>query len=242
MSDTSDDSPVYTLRQYEQDAMRTRGGDDSLSLELLQESANRRLLNAALGMAGEAGEAADMVKKWIFHGKGLDRVKLIKELGDVLWYVTQAADALNVSLETVANLNIEKLRLRYPDGFTHEAARARADEMTTRVNGSQTTGKSAQAFFPVLDIVDPTFRSPLDGSTPKYVVYKNNNAPPCATCGRSGTPVKPEARYLVLRVDTDDRSAKAALAAYLQDLRWSRDPDKLRLYKHLTEFFRGHLL
>lgn len=75
------------------------------------------LANYALGLAGEAGETVDYLKKVLFHGHELDDEKLMKELGDILWYVTAVAEFNDYSLEDIANLNILKLRQRYPEGF-----------------------------------------------------------------------------------------------------------------------------
>lgn len=84
-----------------------------------------RLLLGALGLAGEAGEFADRVKKTAYHGHALDREKLLDELGDILWYIADAAGALGVELEEVARRNNAKLRLRYPEGFNPEASKNR---------------------------------------------------------------------------------------------------------------------
>ena len=81
---------------------------------LAQES---QLINAALGLCGEAGEFADLIKKMNYQGHDKDQAHLVKELGDICWYIALAATALNVELESVMTTNIEKLRARYPDGF-----------------------------------------------------------------------------------------------------------------------------
>lgn len=73
-----------------------------------------------LGLAGEAGEVIEMLKKHVGHGHELDRLKLQKELGDVLWYVSAIATECGIELDLVAQLNIEKLKKRYPDGFQKE--------------------------------------------------------------------------------------------------------------------------
>ena len=70
-----------------------------------------------LGLSGEAGEVAELLKKHIGHGIELDREKLCKELGDVLWYLAAVADSSGIPLEEVAEANVAKLRERYPDGF-----------------------------------------------------------------------------------------------------------------------------
>jgi NTP pyrophosphatase (non-canonical NTP hydrolase) len=86
-----------------------------------------RLLNAALGLCGEAGEFADSLKKWEFHSHPLDVAELKKELGDVLWYAALACDALGLSMGDVMAANIEKLRRRYPDGFSSERSLQRSE-------------------------------------------------------------------------------------------------------------------
>lgn len=101
----------YTFEQYANDADRTAQP---------YPEGPRHLMRAALGLCGESGEFADLVKKASFHGAGheIDRDKAVKELGDVLWYIADAAAALGVSLEQVAKMNRDKLRARYPNGFT----------------------------------------------------------------------------------------------------------------------------
>jgi len=76
------------------------------------------LINGVMGLCGEAGEAIDIVKKHLAQGHDLDREKLIKELGDIAWYLAETATALDVSLDDVLTLNIEKLKKRYPEGFS----------------------------------------------------------------------------------------------------------------------------
>jgi NTP pyrophosphatase (non-canonical NTP hydrolase) len=78
------------------------------------------LINAVMGLCGESGEAIDLVKKHLHQGHELDREKLIKELGDIAWYLAEAATALEIDLETVLERNIEKLKSRYPEGFSAE--------------------------------------------------------------------------------------------------------------------------
>lgn len=78
------------------------------------------LTNSVMGLCGESGEAIDLVKKHLFHGHELDRDALIKELGDVAWYLAEAAEALEIPLEEIFERNIEKLKKRYPEGFSEE--------------------------------------------------------------------------------------------------------------------------
>lgn len=88
------------------------------------------LLHAALGLAGEAGEFVDCVKKHTVYGKPLDANNAIEELGDLLWFVSLGCKALGVSMESVAEQNIKKLKARYPDRYSDELAIARLDKVT----------------------------------------------------------------------------------------------------------------
>ncbi len=79
-----------------------------------------RLLSGGLGLCGEAGEVADELKKHLFHGHAIDKDRLASELGDVLWYWVLLCDTLGLSMEEVVSGNVEKLRRRYPEGFSTE--------------------------------------------------------------------------------------------------------------------------
>lgn len=76
------------------------------------------LINSVMGLCGESGEAIDIVKKWLAHGHELDKEHLKKELGDIAWYLAEAATALDMDLEDILRANIEKLKKRYPEGFS----------------------------------------------------------------------------------------------------------------------------
>lgn len=81
-----------------------------------------------LGLAGEVGETLDLLKKHLGHGHPLDLDKLKKEFGDVRWYGAVLEDAFGFKSSEVAQANVDKLRARYPTGFTVEASKAKADE------------------------------------------------------------------------------------------------------------------
>ena len=76
------------------------------------------LINSVMGLCGESGEVIDLVKKHVSHGHPLNRERLIDELGDVAWYLAECATVLDVSLEEILERNIEKLKKRYPEGFS----------------------------------------------------------------------------------------------------------------------------
>lgn len=78
------------------------------------------LINSVMGLCGESGEAIDIVKKHLHQGHELDKEKLLKELGDIAWYLAEAAYALGTPLDEVLESNIAKLKARYPEGFDTE--------------------------------------------------------------------------------------------------------------------------
>ena len=86
------------------------------------------LINSVMGLCGESGEAIDIVKKWYAHGHELDTEHFKKELGDIAWYLAEAATAVGVNLEEIFKANIEKLRKRYPEGFETSKSIERAEQ------------------------------------------------------------------------------------------------------------------
>ncbi len=100
-----------TANEYQREAMRT------LNPELDRHDV---LINGVMGLCGEAGEAINIVKKHLAQGHPLDREALIRELGDVAWYLAETATALDLDLDTVLTQNLAKLRARYPEGFSAE--------------------------------------------------------------------------------------------------------------------------
>ena len=108
-----------TINEYQKLAMTT------LNKDLTEKEV---LINGVMGLCGESGEAIDLVKKWLAQGHELDKDKLIKEIGDVAWYLAEIATALDVTLEEVLARNIEKLKARYPDGFKYEDSLNRTEE------------------------------------------------------------------------------------------------------------------
>lgn len=91
-----------------------------LTMKTLNPALNKKeiLVNGVMGLNGESGEVIDIVKKHMFQGHELDKEKIKKELGDVMWYVAEVCEALDLSLDEVMEGNIEKLRKRFKDGFT----------------------------------------------------------------------------------------------------------------------------
>lgn len=98
-----------TLNEYQLLAQRTSPNEG-----------RSRIVNGCMGLCGESGECIDHLKKHLNQGHPLDEEKLAEELGDVLWYCAELAAGLNMTLEAIARNNIEKLKKRYPDGFSAE--------------------------------------------------------------------------------------------------------------------------
>jgi NTP pyrophosphatase (non-canonical NTP hydrolase) len=99
-----------TPNEYQKEALRTANGLSERDL----------LANGVMGLCGESGECIDLVKKHLFQGHELDKAHMAKELGDVAWYLAISAHAIGYDLETVFQMNVDKLRQRYPNGFEAE--------------------------------------------------------------------------------------------------------------------------
>ena len=101
---------------------------DALMIMEEQGAVPSRLLTAALGLNGEASEFSELIKKCIFQGKEYDdttKNKLKDELSDVMWYIAQGCIALDISIEELIDINMAKLKDRYPTGFDKGRSNAR---------------------------------------------------------------------------------------------------------------------
>lgn len=117
------------IRDYQKGVLRTASTTNTADLKrwlgYMQEQGYpdpAAILMAKDGLAGEAGEVVDLLKKSVFHGHAFDKDKLVKEVGDILWYCTRMCVALGVELEDVMQGNLDKLKARYPEGFSSEAS------------------------------------------------------------------------------------------------------------------------
>lgn len=121
-------------KEYQNLAMRTNDGKgtDRL-LDWTNVDTNGKikdpggLLNGCLGLSGEAGELNDLVKKWIFHKKPLDHEHMKKEIGDVCWYIADICHSMGFDLGEIFQMNIDKLKARYPEGFSEQRANNRSE-------------------------------------------------------------------------------------------------------------------
>lgn len=114
-----------TINEYQIEALRTERGMNKDPN--IVDPQTFRLLNGLIGLNGEAGEAIDILKKHLFQGHELDVEHLALELGDALWYIAVAADAIGYDLEKILVMNRAKLRARYPDGFDPELSKHRKE-------------------------------------------------------------------------------------------------------------------
>lgn len=104
---------TLTANQYQLEIMRTLNG-------IKYHDDNDKLNYSVLGLNGETGEVTEIVKKYLYHGHTFDKEHYIEELGDVLAYIVLGANSIGITLEEVMQKNIEKIKKRYPDGFSFE--------------------------------------------------------------------------------------------------------------------------
>ena len=97
-----------TANEYQKYAQRTMN-TDLTDHELL--------IDGVMGLCGESGECIDLIKKVEFQGHHLNMEKLAEELGDVAWYLAITAAAIGYDLDDILQMNVDKLRKRYPEGF-----------------------------------------------------------------------------------------------------------------------------
>lgn len=147
----------------------------TLSLQFNTDKVSDVILHGVLGICTEAGELADPVKKALFYGRAIDKVNLVEEMGDIMWYLAVLADELGVTLEDVKRINIAKLKERFGDKFTTEAANVRdlkseRDLLERKLRGTngttdmfegddedfvdQEVGASRQVIFTIAEIQD----------------------------------------------------------------------------------------
>jgi NTP pyrophosphatase (non-canonical NTP hydrolase) len=86
------------------------------------------LLHASIGIAGEAGELLDAVRKHVFDGQPLDRKNVVEELGDLCFYLEAAMQAFGIKRSDIEELNMAKLFERYKDGYSDQQAQERKDK------------------------------------------------------------------------------------------------------------------
>lgn len=128
--------------KYQKLAMRTNDGKASdrligkmqeYDMKFSSEQNNKEsvdiggIFNACLGLSGEVGEFNDMIKKWVFHEKELDMEHAKKEAGDILWYVVMLCESFGWNMDEIMQMNVDKLKARYPEGFDVERANHRAE-------------------------------------------------------------------------------------------------------------------
>lgn len=111
MQEAPEPREPMTVNEYQKLAMRTDNPRATWA---------DNMFDGLLGLNGEAGECADIMKKHFFQGHEFEEKDMIEELGDVAWYLAKCATALGIDLEDIFRANIQKLEGRYPDGFDSE--------------------------------------------------------------------------------------------------------------------------
>lgn len=113
--------------EYQKNAEKFNNPSDSLSVRLSNKNI-QTLLHAQMGISGEAGELADVIKKHIMYGKELDVNHIKEECGDVLWYMSILLTEIGANFNEIMEINIKKLSKRYPNGFSEADALDRKDK------------------------------------------------------------------------------------------------------------------
>lgn len=113
------------MKEYSNDIKNFYPKDRSDKLARVIE--NEEVLEAALGIAGEAGEVADIIKKYVYYGKSLDLEHLREELGDTFHYLVRIAYHYGFSVQDLADHNVHKLEGRFAEGVSDEAAIAQGE-------------------------------------------------------------------------------------------------------------------
>lgn len=108
---------------YQQQAARTLIDEPGFPIS----GNDMMILWCTIGLAGEAGEVAEMVKKGILHQHGIDRERLAKEIGDCLWYLAGICTKMGLDMGDIMRQNINKLLIRYPNGFSSDDSKRRLD-------------------------------------------------------------------------------------------------------------------
>lgn len=116
-------------KTYQEEASKTIPNEE-IYTKTLAFNNDKKIINAALGLAGETGELVDVLKKAYFQGHELDRDEIIKETGDVFWYLNLLCQALNITFDEVMEANIVKLRKRYGEHFDSNKSRNREEYQT----------------------------------------------------------------------------------------------------------------
>lgn len=111
-----------TIAEYLVLRRRTSPNNDQNKLASLRMEDFVQLIHGSFGITTESGELTDALKRAIFYGKELDKVNVAEEIGDLLWYIGEIVDALQLDMGAILARNIEKLRIRYPEKFTGESA------------------------------------------------------------------------------------------------------------------------
>lgn len=122
-----------TGNEYQKLAMRTNDGhaQDRLADRMLAGIIKKKdvsgVVNGLMGLSGETGELTDMFKKWIFHNAPMDEEHAKKEVGDVCWYIAMICHSMGWDLDDILQMNVDKLKARYPEGFDTEKSNHRKE-------------------------------------------------------------------------------------------------------------------
>jgi NTP pyrophosphatase (non-canonical NTP hydrolase) len=115
-------STMSITKQYQDNAGKTDSNNYQPVVDRLNDDKIAKLIHYSFGLGTEAGELQDAVKKYIAYGKPLDVTNLKEEVGDLLWYIARICSLYGWDMQDVMDINIKKLKARYPEKFTEENA------------------------------------------------------------------------------------------------------------------------
>lgn len=131
---------MKTLEQLSQESLRTAPDGNNLTASMSRMSlVTMQLLHAGLGLSSETGELMSTIKAHIMYGKPLDVENLEEELGDVWWYFNLMCEALVTTPDRIIQMNIDKLKIRYPEKYSDADALERKDKITCSCKPGVTT-------------------------------------------------------------------------------------------------------
>jgi len=178
--------------KYQQLAGRTEC-NQQVSLKVIRDESlmSVRLSHAALGMAGEAGKLGATVERWLYYRQPLDVTSIREELGDCLWYIALACNALGCNLSEIMETNIAKLHYRYPydDRYARETTTIQGVNPKEQLQGEQLQGDQGVNPKDQLQRVNPKDQQETTRDYPSHckrchivVVHKNDTTGLCPDC------------------------------------------------------------
>jgi len=182
--------------------------NDNIPRRLALDPMSAQLLHGAIGICTENGELMDVMKRYLVYDEPIDIAHAAEEIGDVLYYVMLSCQALGLEMGDTMQANIDKLRIRYPHGFSEADAVARADKQLLKPKApgilAEIETKLANALLPE-HLPTPTWCM-----CTKVTLVARDGKSTCGRCGGvdayGGSEMRPEKFKKILDKDLDKQS------------------------------------